>query len=45
MNDLHTALHPATTLPDDANQAVLVGRAWVEGQGAVLVRVTPDAVH
>jgi hypothetical protein len=32
------------TLPADAQQATLVGRAWVEGQGAVLVRVTPEAV-
>jgi fumarylacetoacetate (FAA) hydrolase family protein len=44
MNDLHASLHPSTTLPADANQAVLVGRAWVHGQGAVLVRVTPEAV-
>jgi fumarylacetoacetate (FAA) hydrolase family protein len=27
------------TLPADAQQATLVGRAWVEGAGAVLVRV------
>ena len=45
MNELHAALHPATALPADANQAVLVGRVWVEGQGAVLVRVTPEAVY
>jgi fumarylacetoacetate (FAA) hydrolase family protein len=44
MNDLHAQLHPSLTLPVDANQAVLVGRAWVDGLGAVLVRVTPDAV-
>lgn len=44
MNDLHAQLHPSVTLPVDANQAVLVGRAWVEGLGAVLVRVTPDEV-
>jgi fumarylacetoacetate (FAA) hydrolase family protein len=42
--NLHASLHPSTTLPADANQAVLVGRAWVHGQGAVLVRVTPEAV-
>jgi fumarylacetoacetate (FAA) hydrolase family protein len=45
MNPLHATLDPAVCLPDDANQAVLVGRAWVDGQGAVPVRVTPDAVH
>jgi fumarylacetoacetate (FAA) hydrolase family protein len=27
------------TLPADAQQATLVGRVWIEGQGAVLVRV------
>ena len=32
------------TLPADAAQATLVGRAWVPGQGATLVRVTPEAV-
>jgi fumarylacetoacetate (FAA) hydrolase family protein len=32
------------TLPADAAQAVLVGRAWVPGEGAVLVRVTPQSV-
>src|SRR4051812_5216510 len=45
MNALHATLDPTVCLPDDANQAVLVGRAWVDGQGAVPVRVTPDAVH
>jgi fumarylacetoacetate (FAA) hydrolase family protein len=44
MNDLHAALHPAAVLPEDAPQAVLVGRAWVHGQGPVLVRVTPETV-
>ena len=44
MTTLHTALDPIHSLPQDAPQAVLVGRAWVEGQGAVLVRVTPEAV-
>ena len=29
------------TLPADAQQATLVGRVWIEGQGAVLVRVRP----
>jgi fumarylacetoacetate (FAA) hydrolase family protein len=32
-------------LPDDAASALLVGRVHVEGTGAVLVYVTPDAVH
>jgi len=45
MNELHSTLDPAVALPQDANQAVLVGRAWVHGQGAVPVRVTPEAVH
>ena len=45
MNALHATLDPTVCLPDDANQAVLVGRAWVDGQGAVPVRVTPEAVH
>jgi fumarylacetoacetate (FAA) hydrolase family protein len=30
------------TLPADAQQATLVGRAWVAGQGAVLVKVEGD---
>ncbi|MBI5275642.1 MAG: fumarylacetoacetate hydrolase family protein [Burkholderiales bacterium] len=34
----------ANTLPLDADNATLVGRAWVHGQGAVLVRVTPEHV-
>jgi fumarylacetoacetate (FAA) hydrolase family protein len=44
MNDLHTNLQTSTSLPSDADDAVLVGRAWVEGDGAVLVRVTREAV-
>lgn len=32
------------TLPVDAQQATLVGRAWVAGQGAVLVKVEGDAL-
>lgn len=35
----------AATLPADAQQATLVGRAWVEGQGAVLVRADGDGLH
>ena len=44
MNELASALRPSAALPADAAQAALVGRAWVEGEGAVLVRITPDAV-
>jgi fumarylacetoacetate (FAA) hydrolase family protein len=33
------------TLPADAQQATLVGRVWIEGQGAVLVRVDHEAVY
>jgi fumarylacetoacetate (FAA) hydrolase family protein len=33
-----------TALPADAEDALLVGRAWVAGQGAVLVRVTAQDV-
>ena len=40
MNDFLNA-----TLPADAQQATLVGRAWVPGQGAVLVHVRGDALH
>lgn len=32
------------TLPADAQQATLVGRAWVAGQGAVLVKVEGDSL-
>jgi fumarylacetoacetate (FAA) hydrolase family protein len=41
---LTAALQPAAALPGDAAAATLVGRAWVEGQGPVLVRITPEAV-
>jgi fumarylacetoacetate (FAA) hydrolase family protein len=33
------------TLPADAQQATLVGRVWVEGQGPVLVRVDHESVY
>ncbi|TWO72552.1 fumarylacetoacetate hydrolase family protein [Caenimonas sedimenti] len=33
-----------SALPSDADQATLVGRAWVEGQGPVLVRADGDAL-
>jgi fumarylacetoacetate (FAA) hydrolase family protein len=32
------------TLPADAQQATLVGRVWIEGQGPVLVRADHEAV-
>ncbi|MBX3658992.1 MAG: fumarylacetoacetate hydrolase family protein [Ramlibacter sp.] len=38
-------LLPATALPEDASRALLVGRLWVQGQGPVLVRATPDGLH
>lgn len=44
MTMLHSFLKPAVALPKDAESALLVGRVWVEGQGAVLVRVTPEDV-
>ena len=37
-------LHIDKVLPQDATQAMLITRAWVAGRGAVLVRVTPEAV-
>jgi fumarylacetoacetate (FAA) hydrolase family protein len=37
-------LLPEQILPRDAAAGALVGRAWVHGRGAVLVRVTEDAV-
>jgi fumarylacetoacetate (FAA) hydrolase family protein len=33
------------TLPADAQQATLIGRVWIEGQGAVLVRADEEAVY
>ena len=32
------------TLPADAQQATLVGRVWIEGQGPVLVKVQGDSL-
>ena len=37
-------LTPANVLPRDHERALLVGRIWIEGAGAVLVRVTADHV-
>ena len=45
MNDLHPSLQPANLLPRDAAAAVLVGRAWLESLGALVVRVTPEGVY
>jgi fumarylacetoacetate (FAA) hydrolase family protein len=33
-----------TLLPQDAHMALLIGRLWVPGQGAVVCAVTPDKV-
>ncbi len=41
---MHTFLNPAQILPIDAAQALLVGRVWVAGRGAVLARITADHV-
>ena len=35
----------AAALPDDAQDALLVARVWVQGQGPVLARVTPEGVY
>jgi fumarylacetoacetate (FAA) hydrolase family protein len=43
--NLPAQLTLATALPEDAGRALLVGRAWIEGQGAVLVQVRPDGVY
>ncbi|HZY19665.1 MAG TPA: fumarylacetoacetate hydrolase family protein [Ramlibacter sp.] len=44
MNHLQSALTPSAALPRDAAQALLVGRVWIDGQGPVPVRATPDGV-
>ena len=41
---MNALLNTASILPTDASMAVLVGRAWVTGRGAVPVRVTPIEV-
>jgi fumarylacetoacetate (FAA) hydrolase family protein len=38
-------LTPASALPADAGRAVLIGRAWQPGQGAVLVQVRPEGIY
>lgn len=35
----------AAALPDDAQDALLVGRVWVKGQGPVLARVAPEGLY
>jgi len=45
MNTLQHALTVSSALPHDAAGATLVGRAWVPGQGPVLVQVRPDGVY
>ena len=41
---MNSQLQPLNILPVDAAKALLIGRVWVDGRGAVLVRVTPDSV-
>lgn len=38
-------LSPASTLPADAGDALLVGRAWIEGSGPMLVHVREDGLY
>jgi fumarylacetoacetate (FAA) hydrolase family protein len=38
-------LQPGVALPADADAGLLIGRVFVPGSGAVLVRVQPDAVY
>jgi fumarylacetoacetate (FAA) hydrolase family protein len=45
MSLLQSHLEISAALPADADRALLIGRAWVEGQGAVLVQVRPGGVH
>jgi len=42
---IQTQLLTAIALPKDAAQASLIGRAWVAGQGAVLVRIHPSGIY
>jgi len=44
-SSIQTHLHTASTLPQDHARAILIGRLWVPGSGAVLVRVTADGIH
>ena len=38
-------LAPSQALPADAAQAVLIGRAWLDDQGPVLVHARPDGLY
>jgi len=38
-------LTPSQALPQDAHQALLVGRLWQPGVGPVLVQVRPDGIY
>jgi fumarylacetoacetate (FAA) hydrolase family protein len=38
-------LHPEAALPEDHENAVLIGRVWQEGLGAVLVQVRADGIY
>ncbi|KQP35590.1 fumarylacetoacetate hydrolase family protein [Pseudorhodoferax sp. Leaf274] len=42
---MHHHLRPEAALPEDHADAVLVGRVWQEGLGAVLVQVRADGVY
>jgi len=42
---MQAQLQTATALPTDATRAVLVGRAWVAGQGPVLATVRDGMLH
>ncbi|MBU3651997.1 MAG: fumarylacetoacetate hydrolase family protein [Limnohabitans sp.] len=38
-------LSPSQALPQDAHQALLVGRLWQPGVGPILVQVRPDGIY
>jgi fumarylacetoacetate (FAA) hydrolase family protein len=42
---MNLSLENASALPFDHERAVLIGRAWVEGHGPVLVRVREDGLY
>ena len=42
---MNLSLENASALPLDHDRAVLIGRAWVEGHGPVLVRVREDGLY
>ena len=41
---MKTLLTPEHSLPTDSSQAVLVVKVWIPGKGAVLGKLTPEAV-